>query len=173
MPGRMVVLGDELRVLTSLSSRDDVISGADAAPGLPGSPRAAVVGLDLRDALSLHDAKRQLKEALRGVMQDVRRYPDLAHICVVYLIPEKVNENRVCTAAAGIASRLHAALERDRGEYVDVILLDATACGDGDVLAERIGERMRQKAGHHTDTALTWSDIQDRSIARATMDEHV
>jgi hypothetical protein len=52
-----------------------------------------------------------------------------------------------------------------------VLGLDVTECRDGIRLADRITERIREKAGLHTDIALEWADIQHRSTKRVTLDQ--
>jgi len=175
MSGCTVILGDDLPVLHQLSQSTGVATGVDSAFTPPRAvfARALVIGMDLSGATSARDAKRALKDELRQALTDTRRYPELVHVFITYLAPAHVSGDRLSSAAAGIASRLHAALERARGQYVDVILLDVTHCTDGSVLAARILERAQQKAGAHADTALGWSDIQHRSIVRATLAEHV
>ncbi|HWM15386.1 MAG TPA: hypothetical protein VNP97_02245 [Microbacterium sp.] len=169
-----VILGDELPVLQPLAARDEVTSavspGSDHHP--PRSARAVVIGLDLQDSASVRDAKRHLREVVRRSLSAVRRYPALAHLFVIYVIPATVHPDRLSSLAGSVASRLHAALERETGQYVDVTLVDATACRDSALLADRLADRISEKAGLHTDIALEWADIRDRSIQRATLDQY-
>ena len=174
MPRPTVILGDQLAVLTPLAASIEREAGeqSPAVSPSPWSARAAVIGLDLRDATSLREVKRRLREVTHRAARDVRVYPDLVHLFVIYLVPEAVRADRLSSAAAGIASRLHAALERESGQYVDVALINASGCGDSLRLADRIADRVRERAGMHTDIALDWPEIRDRSISDIALDEY-
>lgn len=174
MPRPTVILGDQLAVLTPLAAYIEREAG-EHPPGAspsPSSARAAVIGLDLRDATSLREVKRRLRDITDRAARDVRGYPDLVHLFVVFLVPAAVRADRLSSATAGIASRLHAALERERGQYVDVALINATGCGDSLRLTARIADRVRERAGMHTDIALDWQEIRDRSISDIALDEY-
>lgn len=173
MTGCVVLLGDDLRPLHALSNHPLAFRRipAPATQTRLHSARAVVLGLDLSEATSVREAKRALRNALHSVT-DLRRYGQLVHLCVVYLLPNEVPNGRMRSVAGSVASRLHAALERETGQYVDVALLDVTACEDGVLLADRIMDQIRRSAGSYTDIALSWSDIRDQSITQITVDRY-
>ena len=62
---------------------------------------------------------------------------------------------------------LHADLEREAAAYVEVTMLDVTACKDPELLADRIQERSSKSSGAYSDIALEWQDIRSSSITGA------
>lgn len=134
--------------------------------------RGLVVGVNLLDLPSSRRVRAELKRRVMRLADDVRRYPAAVHVLVAYRLPAGVAPERVLHTADAIALQLHATLERRAARYVDVTLLDVTACSDAVLLADRITERIAGKAGAYSSVALAWSDIRDLSIARATMADY-
>ena len=139
MAGSTVMLGDDLLVLERLSNSAAVSAPAETVRGaaLPSSSRAAVIGPDLRYAPSLRSAQRRLKESL-------------PRVCIAYLAPEDVDTVGLSIAAAGVASRLRAALPTAK-----ISRYWRTESSNG----------VGQKARANTDTSLTWP----MSAARAAL----
>lgn len=120
--------------------------------------------IDLTTVDTPRAARRRLKEHFRGLLAASTAHSGLRHVLVLYAHQDLVPARRVEPAARSIASRLHAEIERRRGRYVDVILLDVTRCEDLPLLDERIAEVALLRAGMAGDTALIWEDIRERSI---------
>lgn len=134
--------------------------------------RGLVVGVDVSAARSARDARAELKRRVIRWTAELRRYPAAIHLLVAYRLPPDVRPGYVLHAADGLALHAHVALERSAARYVDVTLLDVTDCDDSVTLADRILERIAGKAGAYSSVALTWLDIRDTSIARATMADY-
>jgi hypothetical protein len=62
-------------------------------------------------------------------------------------------------------------MERSRGRYVNVVVLDVTGCEGGELLRERITEAIRTRPSAAGDAALPWQDITDRTIHEAAMQQ--
>lgn len=157
-----IVRGDHLSVLSSLA--------AGQGTGLD-SPRALVWGVDLASAASRRAAHKRLRLECRDVAHASASQPGLTHLFVVYTHGAALPEGSCLTSAAQAATRLHAELERTRGRFVEVILIDATGWENGDALRDRIAQTVAAPAGVAGDVALGWHDITDASIHQAAMQQ--
>jgi len=157
-----IVRGDELTVLNLLAAQQAPASA---------SPRALVWGVDLRDAPSRPAAKRQLRQACRDAHQYAKSWSGIVHVIVVYVQRGSLPSGACLGAAAQSASRTHAELERTRGRYVDVVVLDVTGCEGGELLRDRIMEAVTARPGVAGDAALPWEEITSRSIHEAALQQ--
>jgi hypothetical protein len=162
MGAQLIVRGDLLPVLQQLA--------ATQASGLE-PPRAVVWGADLRDATSKRDAQKRLVAHCRDVAAVAAAHPQLAHVFVAYSHGGVVPAGGCLATAARAAARLHAELERARGRYVEVVLLDVTGCEDANTLERRVTQAIATPAGVAGDVALGWTDIVDSSIHAAAARE--
>lgn len=154
MTARILLSGDHLEPYASAIA--SVQEGAAAT--------CLVWLIDLTAVDTPRAARRRLKEHFRALLATSTSHPGLRHVLVLYAHQDLVPQRRVEPAARSIASRLHAEIERSRGRFVDVILLDVTQCDDLPLLSERINEVAILRAGMAGDAALTWDDIRERSI---------
>ena len=157
-----LVRGDDLAVLHPLAA-----SQAEASA----SPRALTWGVDLRGASSRMAARRQLRHACRDAHEYAKSWSALVHVIVVYVQSSSLPPGACLGAAAHSASRTHAEMERSRGRYVNVVVLDVTGCEGGELLRERITEAIRTRPSAAGDAALPWQDITDRTIHEAAMQQ--
>lgn len=162
MNSDFIVRGDNLPVLTQLT--------VSQATGLD-SPRALIWGIDLATAGSRHAAQKQLRRECRDVAQASAAQPNLTHLFIVYTHGAAMAEGSCLTSAAQSAARLHAELERSRGRFVEVVLIDATGWENGEALRDRILQTVNAPAGVAGDVALGWHAIADASIHQAAMQQ--
>ncbi|KQZ86063.1 hypothetical protein ASD56_07310 [Microbacterium sp. Root166] len=160
MTADLIVRGDHLAVLSPLT----VIQ----APGSE-SPRALVWGLDLRHEATRHAAQKRLKQVSREVAGFAATYPRLTHVLVAYTHGGSLPEGTCLATAAQTSTRMHATLERTRGQSIDVVTLDVTGWEDGELLRDRILEAVTGNASAAGDVALGWHDIVDIPIHAAAM----
>lgn len=158
----VIVRGDHLPVLAPLAAAQ---ASADVGA------RAVVWGVDLGDAVTRAQAHRRLRQLAREIGAHMDGQADLAHVFIAYSHRGRLHTGACVSAAARLASRLHARWERDRGRYVDVVALDVTGCEDGELVRHRVIEAAAGRAGAAGDVALTWDEITDVSIHRAAMQE--
>lgn len=164
----VVALGDPIEQLHQLMQRTHVIDTDEGiADDLRRRCRGLVVGLDLAPAESRRKARAALKRDVVHWGDELRRYPAAIHLLIACRRPAHISASHVQGVADGLALRIHAELER-RARYVDVTLLDVTDCDDGELLADRLLERISGPAGGYPAAALDWADIRDKSIAAAT-----
>lgn len=90
---------------------------------------------------------------------------------VAYRRGGSLPEKRCLAVAGQAATRTHADMERSRGRYVDVVVLDVTGWEDGDTLLDRVVEAVSGRAGAAGDAALVWPEIVDASIHQAAMQQ--
>lgn len=157
-----VVRGDHLPILAPLA--------VSQASGLEPS-RAMVWGVDLGGAPSRRAAHKQLRIACRDVLDVAAAHQALAHLFVVYTHGAALLEGTCLTAAGQVAAKVHAELERARGNFVEVIVIDATGWEDGEALKDRIVQTVATPAGVAGDVALGWHSLTDASIHQAAMEQ--
>lgn len=167
-----LLFGDSLPLLEPFAASGDVIDcRAERPSSLTTSARAFVLAVDLREFTSWRRGRRQLKKVLANATTEARRYGQFVHLIVVY-VTATPGDARLEAAAAGFALRVHASLERELGESVDVVLLDATRCDAPQLLAERLTTHIQRPAGTASDSALNWGDVHHRSIAVASTSDN-
>lgn len=167
-----LLFGNSLPVLEAFASTGDVIDcRAERPSSLTTSARAFVLAVDLRPFTTWRRGRRQLKKVLAGATAEARRYGQFVHLIVVY-VTATPDDARLEAAAAGFAVQVHASLERELGESVDVVLLDVTGCEAPQLLAERLTTHIQRSAGTASDSALSWRDVQHRSIAVASTSDN-
>ena len=157
-----IVRGDHLPILASLA--------ASQTSALE-PPHAMVWGVDLGAASSRRAAHKQLRLACRDVLGVATAHETLAHLFVVYTHGAALLEGTCLTAAGQVAAKLHAELERARGRFVEVILIDATGWEDEVALRDRIVQTVATPAGVAGDVALGWHSLTDASIHQAAMEQ--
>ncbi|WP_068476654.1 hypothetical protein [Pseudoclavibacter helvolus] len=166
-----LLFGDQLPHLQAFAASSGVVDCRVERPAsLTMSARAFVVAIDLRTTSTSQTARRQLKSVLKDAVVEARRYGQFAHFIVVYAAD--LGDARLESVAAGLATRVHASLERELGESVDVVLLDVTGCESPEGLSRRLAAHIQRPAGTASDSALRWRDVEARSIAAAAMSDY-
>lgn len=126
--------------------------------------------IDLQHEPSPRRSRAELKHRYDLLLARASTYPGLRHLVVLYLHDRKIPERKVHATAAGVATRLHADLERARARYVDVAAIDITTCQDTKRLIELLEDIAVTVAGPVGNVALTWDEIRDRGIHAAAAD---
>lgn len=160
MTATFLVRGDDLPVLRPLA-----VAQATASD----YPRALIWGVDLRYTQTRRAAKQQLRQACRDAYEDATGWSGIVHVVVVYTQGGSLPPGTCSFAASQAATRAHAEMERSRGRYVDVVVLDVTGWEDGHTLYERVIEAVSARPGAAGDAALAWWEILDSSIHEAAM----
>lgn len=168
----VVALGDQIEQLHQLIQRPNVIDvDAGITDDLRRRCRGLVVGLDLAHAESRRQARSTLKREVIRWGDELRRFPSAVHLLIACRRAPHIPASHVQGVADGLALRIHTELER-RARYVNVTLLDVTDCDDGELLADRLLERIVGAAGGYPAAALTWSEVRGRSTAAATAERN-
>lgn len=162
MNATYLVRGDDLTVLHPLAVRQ--------APAST-SPRALIWGVDLRESPSRMAAKRELRQACRDAYTYAKSWPSVVHVVVAYAQSAGLPSGACLATAAHSASRAHAEIERSRGRYVDVVVLDVTGCESGELLRDRVMEAISTRPGAAGDAALPWEDLTAHTIHEAAMQQ--
>lgn len=160
MKPRIAVAGDRPQPMAG--ALDALASGGDAT--------CLVWVIDLRAESSTHRSRVELKQRYDALLAHAADFPALRHILVMVLHSTRIPDRKIHAAAAALATRLHADLERARGRYVDVAVIDISACQDTRRLLDRVEEVAVTAAGPVGNVALTWHEIRDRSIHAAAAD---
>lgn len=171
MQREAALLGHYLPVLEPLTAADGVLDFRTSERTTPPfTVGALIVGLGLEPADSPRALKSALSSALVQHLADAHRYSSLSHLVVLYERSAHLDFRKSRAAARTMALRAHTQLEREAGLFVDVLLLDITACDDPQKLARKVRELLGQPAGLETETALQWEQITTSSIRSASAD---
>lgn len=157
MNPRIAVAGD----------RPQPLGAAIDALAHDGEPSCLLWLIDLSAEPSARRVRAELKNRYDEMLAHAAGLAALRHLIILCLHDERIAERKVHTAGAALATRLHAELERARGRYVDVAVIDISACRDTRRLLDRVAEAADQPAGPAGSVALTWSEIRDRTIHAA------
>lgn len=121
-------------------------------------------GLDLRHRHTRKQARSAWRAAVDGVKAELDAHPELQRICMACSRPQRFPQNARIRMPAGLAPRLYTDLERDRGRYVSVLVLDVTGCDDPALLRSRLCEALTHSTGW-ADLTLNWDGLVDTSVA--------
>lgn len=157
MNPRIAVAGD----------RPQPLGSAIDAIAQSGEPTCLLWLIDLSAETSARRVRAELKSRYADMLAHAASLTALRHLIILCLHDESIAERKVHAAGAAFATRLHAELERARGRYVDVAVIDISACRDTRRLLDRVEEAADQPAGPAGSVALTWREIRDRTIHAA------
>ncbi len=87
-------------------------------------------------------------------------------MCIACIRPKRFPQQAIVSVPAGLASRLHNDLERDRARYVSTLVLDVTHCDDPELLQARLEEALTEPT-NWGDLTLTWGDVVDSTLLEA------
>jgi hypothetical protein len=141
---------------------------ADAPPvhptaGEASETRCLVWAIDLSGVERPREARRILRSGAAEALAASRTFRDLKHLVVTY---HGANSRRRALrfTAQSIARRLHSELERSRGRYVDVVVIDLSAIDSRGLLGQRIEELAGTGRGIVGYAAIPWEDLRAESI---------
>lgn len=150
---------------TTIAYRGDI---ADAHPSPSAAPevtdaRCLVWSIDLAGVERRREAGRLLRAGAAEALAASGAYGDLRHLVLTYRGPDTRRRSLRFTAR-GIARRLHSELERTRGRYVDVVVIDLSGIDRRGLLAQRVDELASTGRGIVGYAAIPWEDLRDESI---------
>ncbi|OYC98010.1 hypothetical protein [Microbacterium sp. Yaish 1] len=157
MNPRIAVAGD----------RPEPMAAAIASLATAGEPTCLVWTVDLEAEPTARRSRVELKQRYDSLLAHASGLAALRNLVVLLRHADRVPERKMHAAAAALATRLHADLERARGRYVDVAVVDISSCTDTRRLLDRVEEVAGTAAGPVGNVALTWHEIRDRSIHAA------
>ena len=164
MAVKFLVRGDDLPVLHPLTV-------AQATASDPS--RALIWGVDLRHGQTRRSAKKKLRQACRDARKYATGWSGIVHVLVAYAQGGTLPPGTCAATAGQAAAQAHAEMERSRGRYVDVVVLDVTGWEDGDTLHDRVIEAVSGRPGAAGDAALAWREILDSPIHEAAMQQRL
>jgi len=141
----------------------------DVADALPSPPdettdaRCLVWSIDVTGAARPREARRLLRSGAAEALDASRVYRDLRHLVITYR-GAGARRRALRFTALGIARRLHSELERARGRFVDVVVIDLSGIDDRGLLAQRLGELAGTGRGIVGYAAIAWEDLRGESI---------
>ncbi|MBK0419828.1 hypothetical protein JD276_12365 [Leucobacter sp. CSA1] len=130
----------------------------------PERPFGLLWGLDLTDCKTRKQAKQDWRRAVDGVKAALDRYPSIRRVCLTCLRPRAFPGSVTTKVPGGLSLQLHNDLERDRGRYVQTLVLDATACHDPAALGDRIEEVFEEGCDGWSELTLSWDEVAEDSI---------
>ena len=132
-----------------------------------------MISLDLGDATSLREVKRRLREITDRAARDVRGYPDLVHLFVVFLVPAAVRADHLSPAPPQVSPP--DCMPHSSGGEGSTWTSRSSMPPDAETASGSptgSSDRIRERAGMHTDIPLDWQEIRDRSISDIALDEY-
>lgn len=140
---------------------------ADAPTSRPAAEttetRCLVWGIDLTGVERVREARRMLRSGAADALAASRTYRGLKHLVVTYRGADE-RRRALRFAAQSIARRLHSELERARGRYVDVVVIDLSGIDSQRLLTQRIDELAGTGRGIVGYAAIPWEDLLGESI---------
>lgn len=129
-------------------------------------PHGLLWGVDLTRCRTRKHARAVWHGAVDGVKTVLDAHPEVRRVCLACTRPRQFPHNALIRTPDGLALRLHNDLERDRGRYACVLVLDITGCDDPTVLHARLREALATPM-KWADLTLTWNSIADTSVVDA------
>ncbi len=123
-------------------------------------------GLNLTQCRTRKQARAEWHDAIEKTKAELDAHPAVRRLCIGCSRPRQFRQNALVRVPDGLALRLHNDLERDRGRYVCVTVLDITGCDDPALLQVRLREALAQPV-MWSDLTIAWSSIADTSLAEA------
>lgn len=150
---------------TTIAYMGDVADDPDAllAAGDDAEARCLVWAIDLSGAERPREARRSLRSGAAEALAASRTYLDLRHLVITYR-GAGARRRALRFTAQGIARRLHSELERARGRYVDVVVIDLSGIDSRGLLGQRIDELAGTGRGIVGYAAIPWEDLRGESI---------
>lgn len=148
-----------------------IIVRGDPLPHLPATQalepgeraRGLCWGVDLTSCTLRKKAREAKRRALQAINGELDAHPQIKRICIPVLRPTEPPHSRNIKVPPGLALRLHNDLERDRGMYVPVTVIDITGCDDPELLHTRVREALGPSA-RWSDLSVTWNEIAENSL---------
>ncbi|GGE99145.1 hypothetical protein D9V28_12065 [Mycetocola zhadangensis] len=173
---RILLLGDRLSCLSSISDRPDV----DVAGNLTSADHgyaAAVIGVELPE--NPDEVKEDLNARVEECMMLARRVPSLQHIILVIGAPKflqrmsrAARDNLIATCDS-VSQTIQAEVEQRVGTYVIVTIILAGQCNDPELLAERVVDRVTQTEVADATAVVLWEEIRGDSIGDVGLNQYI
>lgn len=159
MRSSVIVRGDVLPQYAELASEC----------GDPQRPTGLLWGVDLHACASRKEAKTEWRKAVAGIRAALDEFPSVRRVCVAGRRPDDSSRPLapVKRVPGGLALQIHNDLERDRGRFVQTLVLDVTGCDQPKKLTDRLAETFDARSTGWSDLTLTWNDISDRGCEQA------
>ncbi|WP_435742532.1 hypothetical protein [Microbacterium sp. PMB16] len=128
--------------------------------------RCLVWAIDLAGVERRREARRILRSGAAEAFAASRAYRGLRHLVVTYRGADG-RRRALRFAAQSMARRLHSELERVRGRYVDVVVIDLSGVDGQGLVTQRIDELAGTGSGIVGYAAIPWEDLRGESIRDA------
>ncbi|WP_017794023.1 hypothetical protein [Leucobacter salsicius] len=119
-------------------------------------PRGLLWGLDLSACRSRTEGRATRHAGVEGLKACLDAHPSVRRVCLAVLRPEGLPASLRVRVPSGLATRLHADLERDRARDVQCLTLDLTGCRNPELLAVRLEEVFASPSGFWSDLTIDW-----------------
>lgn len=119
--------------------------------------------VDLSGAGRLREARRILRAGADDALTASRAFPELKHLVITYRCAGE-HRRRVRFTAQSVARRLHSAIERARGRYMDIVAIDLSGIDHRKLLTQRLSELASVDGGIVGYAAIPWEDLRSESI---------
>ena len=129
-------------------------------------PRGLFWGLDLTECTTRKQARHAWHDAVASLKSELDAHPEIRRVCIGCARPQRFPYSVLVGLPEGLALKLHNDLERDRGRYVNTLVLDVSECDDPELLHERLREALCTKAAW-SDLTLTWEQVRDSDVHEA------
>lgn len=120
-------------------------------------------GVDFTPCTLRRKARETKRRALNAIKAELDTHPQIRRICILVLRPTKLPQSKFIKVPPGLALQLHNDLERDRGIYAPVTVIDVTGCDDTELLHTRLCEALGPSSGW-SDLSVTWNEIAENSL---------
>ncbi|EYT52284.1 hypothetical protein H490_0113100 [Leucobacter sp. UCD-THU] len=101
-----------------------------------------------------------------SLKSELDAHPEIRRVCIACARPRHFPHSMLVGLPEGLALKLHNDLERDRGRYLNTLVLDVTGCDDPALLRERLWEALCTKAAW-SDLTLTWEQVAESNVHEA------
>ena len=160
----------ERTVETPILLRGDllpVVEASGVAETASTEARSLLWGLDLTECATRREARASWQHAMYGVKAELDQHPGIRRVCIACQRPRRFPQSLGVRVPGGLSLQIHNDLERDRGRYVQALVLDVTECEEPDVLRARLREALGCESRGWNDLTLSWDEISDCSFREA------
>ncbi len=144
-----------------------MVDASGLADAGPEPARSLLWGVDLTECGSRREAKACWQHAMYGVKAELDQHPEIRRVCVACQRPRGFPRSAGVKVPGGLSLQIHNDLERDRGRYVQALVLDVTSCEEPSLLRERLSEALSGDSRGWNDLTLSWDEISDCSFREA------
>lgn len=156
-------------VTASFLVRGDPISLLPAEHLVDGErPRGLLWGLDLSACHSRAEGRATWHAGVDDLKACLDARRSVRRTCLAVLRPEGLAASLRVRVPSGLATQLHADLERDRARDVQCLTLDLTGCRNPELLAIRLEEVFGSPSGFWSDLTTDW-----KTLATSSFDDFV